>query len=752
MKKKILSCALSLSLLGAASAILATNGGAVKTDASAKSSVVISDNFNSSANAGTLDEDIWTDATASHSIAQSAEGKSYLSAKAKGCGGENLIFGTKNKLSGITSIGFDFKFSKGAKRWFTMLFCASTPEESFPDVYSGASLISKDSAGNLGGSLSNNFSFASVLETSAEETWISAEIKVSSATSATLNFALQGKSFDDSKAVTLTYRNLDSCYFGIGLSHDDGQIDFDNFSISYDGGTISEDFASFDFDEDPDWRFFKKSPSQANDWFLSDSSTLTFTNVQTNDLIYSKSAIEEDASIVEDVEAVKINFFVSFSTASTDEKIALVLGIDPSSSPVDYSKNVVRYEISKTGASLVQYKDGEAVSSVSNKLSKIASGGSTITISISKKGAVNILENGTAVKDETGASASMGNVSSYVGNVGILALTPINGTVEFDNIKVINTTYYVPVTKSVTHNFSNDFFGNKGFEDFLCVDGDGGGKTKVEDGKLVWDRATDGTFFGSAYQYDSFILDYKLCSIYMKAEPTTSDTDATALTKWIGLDLSKSNRYSGAYGSYAMLMTLITPEGNDDYSSVIWTDQTSTLDKNDITVIQHKAIPSDYFKSIQYSSSVQEASIEEGDAVCFRYVSDGSNLKLYLKKAKEAEFELYTEVKNLELNGYFALCCTGFTYCKIDDFSMANTSSIYVAADNEAPETITETETKVIYDHNNTDTNLDTEISLNKNSSITLPLILGIVAGVELLGIGVLIFLLAKKGKGGKHE
>lgn len=748
MNKKLLSVVSAFGFVGTAIAASFLGASPIETKASAKSKAVLDDNFNSAAYAGSLNPSVWTDVTSSHSIAQSAHGESYLSAKAKDCGGENIVFTTKNKLSGISSISFDFKFSSGTDRWFSPIFANHSLGESWSTdyAYAGMALFNKDHAAGLGGTLSSQFDFSSVLGTSADATWISAKIEVSGANNATLNFAVKGQAFNASNAVTVSYNKLSSdmtsAYFGIVVETKDGQIDFDNFSIVYGEGTLNQDFTDFDFEEDDNWGFFKKA-GQKNNWFLSDSSALCFNDAISGDYIYSNNAIVTDTSIVDDVEVVRLSFFVKFLSSSSAEKLALVFGVDSSASPLDVANNVARYEIDKSGATLVQYQNGVAVSSVRHLFSSIATAvGSNITMTISKKGAVSILENGSSVLNEEGGSADMGLISTYSGNIAILALTPINQTIEFDNIKLVNTTYYVPVTKSVTHNFSNNFFGNKGHEDFLCVDGDGGGVTTVKDGKLVWDRATDGTFFGSAHQYDAFVLDFKLCDI---------DVSSTDLTKWIGLDLSKENRYSGAYGSYGMLLTQITPEGTSDYSPALWKDDyVSTLDMTTLKIIQHKQIPADYFKPIQYTSTIEEANISEGDAICFRYVSDGSNLKFYLKKAKEANFELYTEVKGLELNGYFAICCTGFTYCKFDDFSMANTSSIYTVADNEKPETITETETVVIYDNNNVDVNLDKELSLNAVSP-ALTITLGVLAGVGILGSGVLAYFLIRK-KGGKHE
>ena len=309
------------------------------------------------------------------------------------------------------------------------------------------------------------------------------------------------------------------------------------------------------------------------------------------------------------------------------------------------------------------------------------------------------------------------------------------------------------MTKSVTHNFSNNFFGNKGYEDFVVMNGDGGGKLAVEDGKLVFNCGTDGTFFGSAHQYDDFILDFKLCSVLVDLDAKDGSKVATAPEKWLGLDLSRETKYYGSYGRYATLLTQITP--NKDYGNTfepaLWCDSTiSSFSKDDVTITTHKKIDISMMEKIQYTNAANEGNVKEGDAICFRFVSSNGNLKMYLKTASEVAYTLYYEVDGLELNGYFALCCTGYTFIKIDDFSMTNTSSVYVCADNEAPETTTEKETEIIYDKNNVDVNLNEEISLNKNVD---PLLIAfiVVSSIETLAIVALGVITLKKGKK-KHE
>lgn len=732
---------------------------AKQTDASSKSKLIVNDTFNSTSFAGKLDGDIWNSSFSNGNIVQSENGESYLCNKR--AGGENAVFSTKNKIEDIKYYQFDFKYDSSISKWFSIVFMNKEVDGSSSLLgqyaYSGAFIANCGEVNNFGGTLSSKFNFKSVLGVNAIESWITCRVDVTSKNEAKLNFAVQGTEMDDANSRTLTYSSLDSdmsnAYVGLVTETSDGIINFDNFVVGYGkSSSIKEDFSNFDLDNPMDFTFFKDSPSRSLNISIKDNSTLKFSS-KSNEFIYSLNQVKKDDSIIEEVEIVDASFNVKFPIDSNEETIAIVFGINKDEPSI--SNTCLRYEMSKDKGVLKEFENGNQISNDltnTNVFSSSITSGSDINIKIYKSGKIIIKQDGNEVVDSSSSKVNFSNVTHYDGNIAIASITDISNDISFDNIKVINSFYYVPVTKSVMHNFENSFFGNKGYEDFVVLDGDGGGKLNVNNGKLVFDCGTDGTFFGSAHQYDSFILDFKLCSIL--ADSSTSDPSKTATTlgRWIGLDLSRETKYAGSYGTYGTIITQIVPDTTygDSINPALWSDvDVSSLDKDSIQIINYKNIPVSMLESIQYSSPSLEGSVKEGDAICFRFVSENSSIKMYLKKASEVNYTLYTEFKNLELNGYFALCCTGYTFMKIDDFSMANTSSCYVCADNESPDTIYETVTKVIYDNNNPDTNLNEEIALNTQTNI---LAITFIATTSLLAIAVIVlsFLLVRGKKHGK--
>lgn len=757
MKKLKIAC-ISATLMTMAAVISLFSKGAIETNASSKSKVILNDTFNSSFFAGTLNGDIWNTSFSHNRIFQSENGESYLSSKH--AGGENAVFSTKNKLENIKYYQFDFKYDSSISKWFSVVFMNKNVDDSSSLLgqyaYAGAFIANCNEVNNFGGTLSSKFDFKSLLGSNAVDSWITCRIDVTGSHEAKLNFALQGMTMDEGNARILTYSSLESdmtnAYVGLVTETADGIINFDNFEVGYgENKTIKEDFSNYDFDNPQDFVFFKDSPSRTLNVSIKDNSTLKFAS-KANDFIYSIEGIKKDDSIIEEVEVVDASFHVEFPADSENETIALVFGLSKEEPSI--SDNCLRYELNKDKGVLKEFENGVQVTedtSNTNVFSSAITSGSDIRIKIYKSGTISIQQDGKDVLDVSSSKVSFAKVSHYEGLVAVASITDITQDISFDNIKVVNSFYYVPITKSVTHNFENSFFGNKGYEDFVVLDGDGGGKLKVNGGKLVFDCGTDGTFFGSAHQYDSFILDFKLCSILVDSSTADPSKTATTLGRWIGLDLSRETKYAGSYGTYATIITELVPNKayGDTINPALWSDvDVSNLDKDSVEIIHHKNIPVSMLEAIQYSSPSLEGNVKEGDALCFRFVSEKDSLKMYLKKASEADYTLYSEFRTLELNGYFALCCTGFTFMKIYDFSMANTSSCYVCADNESPDTITETKTEVIYDHNNPDTNLADEISLNTHTNV-LAIVFIVTTSVFAISTGVLSFFLIR---GKKHE
>ena len=432
---------------------------------------------------------------------------------------------------------------------------------------------------------------------------------------------------------------------------------------------------------------------------VADNNTLQFDAAKAGDRIITKAQIKEETSIAESIVVFEATFTIKMAKTSKDE-VAFVFGLDGANA--DPRQNGYAYVIGKDYGRVIQYIDGEVVyeSDKENALIQVTSKkGAEINLKVYKDGTVEVYEDGKF-------KATLPQAETYVGNVGFAALKDNADIVDIDNVLIKQTSYYVPVTKSVTHNFETDFLGNKGYEDFVK----NGSGVSIKGGKLVFDHCADDSFFGSAHQYDSFILDYQLCSIDVSKGRTEEG-------RWLGLDVGRPSKTSTSYGNNVMLAVHIVPyTGVAEVDLWKWNQEDSTTDLNEIKIQMYKKIPAELFRSIQYDNeTTYESDIRAADAVCFRWVSDATNetLQLYLKKASETDYTLYAEVRGLNTSGYQAIRCTGWSTFKIDNFSMANTSPIYQLAGNEPPEVQVKTETEIIYTKPDVDVNWDEEIRLN---------------------------------------
>ncbi len=729
----------------------------LEAKAGASKSLVFSDSFNDVAYAGTFNPNLWAMKGEENAIHQTEASNVYLDFPAGTSGCEHLFFGTLSSVTNLSSFSFDFRLS--SSRWIAPVFIpgelSNTNVKDY--AYSGAFLMSPTDLTSYKAKFDHSVTWASLLGVDTiTDRWISCRIAPSSETTATLSFALQGDEFDSSKDIVMTFtdtsKSFMNAYVGFQSEDPSGSFGLDNIKITSENLTIDEPFTNYSLQSETNVLGFYQTSGTTNTVSLYDHNALSFKGANSKDGLFAKNAgLPEDTSVVTSLEVADISFSLNFSSASDlNEKIAFAWGLDSVTS--DPFQNGVVYQMNRSGGTLYEYVNGVEKKIDSNVFASAVTG-SKLEIKLNKNGTVTIWENGAIAQTESGVNPSFAGLSHYAGFFGFVAVSAISLDVTVDNLTVYNTTYYVPKTKSVTHNFSNDFWGNEGYEDFISVAGGDGAHVSVEDGKLVWKGASDNTFFGSAYQYDQFILDYKLSSIYVGTSAQTS-REKTDQNKWIGLDLSRVSKKAMDWGNYAMAFFEITPT-EDTGSLALFRQNRSSLQDDDYRIAQIKPIPSSLFRAIQYDdSSVMESSIAEGDQVCVRWVSTGNALHLYLKKASEADFVEYARITGLQLNGYFALCCTGYTYVKFDDFSMANTSPIYTCADNEAPETKTITEKEIVQDPSDVDVNLEEEIRLNHQTA-SQGLILGLSIGLGVVSVGCVVFLslwIRAKKKEKKHE
>lgn len=594
----------------------------------------------------------------------------------------------KNEIKKLDYMQFDIKFLP--KKWVAIYFTdvvntqlGDYEPEIFMNMGGNGRFVS--AKGEMG------FSKNEIPATMGE--WFTIRFKRTSATTMDVYVCEKGGNIDQATvATTITCNannyNFDRFFFSIACEGGQ-QISLDNFIVRS---------ATVDFEE----RFYNDNIDSEIEAFgagfevVKPDSSLTFTSSKLGDGVKYNMPINVETSIIEDLEVLKTKFNVSFTKAG--DSVSYAFGIAEGKEYKDGSYACV---VEKDGFRIVRFENGEETALL-EKVSANIGDKAEIQIVANKNGEIYVSVDGI----EMGA-CKVDAKDYYAGFLGFYVVQANSGNVYVDNVRTIMQTYKVPVTKSVSHNFSNDFFGNEGFEDFVVnVDA---GKIQVVNGKLSLEGISDSSYFGPAYEYDNFIVDYKLCSI-------KTGENATAVNKWLGLDVGRSNSEKTQYGTHFMLAYEITPTA-PEVGLWSYVHETSDVNPEDLSknIVQHKRIPASYFEAIQYDDvNKTEGEVLERNALCVRYVAENGTIRMYLKRAFEANYELYATVSGVETMGYVSINCTGFTTLKIDDFSVSNISSVYINADTYAPETIIKENTVKIYDKNNVDTLAFEEVKANK--------------------------------------
>lgn len=763
MKRKVLIMSTLISLTAGLGMLLGVaNQDVLKADATEQKSLIVRDNFNDSLYADSFNPSKWSQ-VGEDSIKQTVvEDTFFLNDGSAPLNGEHLFLGTKRIITNLEYFQFDIRYTNGG--WISVKFFKEllTKERidaaGHPLAYNGPTVMTYSYMHDLGdgsvnggescaeysgGSLAWGTGKASVLND-----WITIRFEPISATKTKAFVFNKGEAMDSTKYMVYDLKNTDTYDFKncqVGIQSENGaKFAVDNFRVKAEGqDEIYCGFASFNHKDD-DFPFGFVSGDGAGEYIISGVSGLDLTvGSKLGDRMIAKNKVKEDETVSQSVAVIDSKFNAKFLPAATeDECMGFVFGLNEKDSELNTAGGYL--ELHKNKITLKVFKDGAQVSDDANNTVTLGSTlidqltseiGMDFQLVVSKDGKTSLYR----YRDDKYVlmKAFQEPVTKYAGYCGFLALSDIAHTITVDDAMIYNSSYYIPVTKSVTHNFSNDFWGNKGFEDFY-VPNNMDGNIYVLNGRLHYEFCSDNAFFGSAHQYDAFILDYKLCNVL--TGPEMNSKDYTSPTKWIGLDLSRRTKTLSEYGTYGMALFEIVPK--EDSAGVylqFYKKDDSPVDREELIITRNtKPISAEMLRAVHYDNKTTfKETIPEDKFICVRWVSDGSSLSLYLKTNGETEYTWYGTIANLELNGYFALSCTGFTFLEYDDFSMANTSPIYTCADNESPEVITVTETTTIYDPGNIDVNLDEEIKLNNAGGNNTPFIIAIVAlGVVVLGLG----------------
>ena len=664
MKKIITSL-----LVGAAVVATVPVGGMIKANAGEKQTVFLEEQFNQDA----LDQSKWS--VNGESIELYADKETgYMLSK------QNLEVhhtGIKNEIRGLEYMQFDIQFL--AKKWMAMYFKSEEKTnlgDYAPEMFLNMAGDGKFSSDNL----KMKYSQHDIPATMGE--WMTMKFVRTSATTMDIYVCNRGENIDEAIPTTMTIENaqvtFDSFYFAIA-GEGGQQFALDNIVVVSETVNINERVYGNTVDENI------KAYGAAFEVVRPDSSLTFITSDQGNGVKYNLP-MEEETSIVEDLEVLKMEYSVSFANAEDEDAVAFAFGIAEGQTYADYSYACL---MEKDGVSLVFFEDGEQTV-VLDKVSANLVNDTSIQVVANKNGEISLYING-----EWKGECNVDMDVYYTGYFGFYATNANMGTIAIDTVRMVTRTYKVPVTKSVSHNFSNDFFGNEGYEDFVWNTHNGKNGMYVKNGKLVFDNLADNSYFGSAHEYDNFVLDFKLCSIKV-------GDNATGNNKWLGVDIGRSTPGKTQYGTHFLLAHEIVPTASE-VGFWTYTHETSSLNSNELNkkIVHYKRLPKAYFDAIQYDDIEKtEEDILDKDAICYRYVAENGTLRMYVKRACEAEYQLYASISGVDTTGYISLNVTGWTTFALDDFSISNISSVYVNADTYAPETIVTENKVVIYDNN----------------------------------------------------
>jgi len=570
--------------------------------------------------------------------------------------------------------------------------------------------------------------------------WVSIKIDLSDADVVKILCAADGGEFEGIATKELSAVGK---YMQLNYNVDDksGYIYIDNFKI----GEITDTFENCDAVDDS--ALLRVVSDITADIFILDLavSELRLSGAKSGEYIISNTILKADTDDSFPHDTSIIDAALSLKISDTAESVGYVFGVAKGNSGYDLTKSFYCIRFGGTSIGLYKYDADGAAQKLCENVDAVSDFSSGVDVTVKVLGSGKI----TVAVDEV-SKLSYDNSDSGViiaecaGYNGFVALTDIgeNSDTAIDNFNLTNS-YYVAkwenaiTTKSVNTNFNLNYFGEEGHEDFVYRAS--GGAIDVTDGELVFTKCDDDTYFGPNYEYEDFICEFKLTSIYV-TDSDANKTVATAPDKWIGLDFGKKGATVFPYGTYGMIYTNITSKTDSVVN--LYTGTGSSMDGQSVSV--REPIPNSYFEAISYDGTTStRQTVKAEDAVCFRYVANNGTLQLYIKSVKEDEYKLYYQIDNIDTRGYISLAMTGYLFATIDDFSVSNTSEIYNIAETYIPSVTIE---KVVYDRSNVDVNASDEFTLNKYNDFFTPFIIcAVVAAVAVVNVVVLAVIVWKK-------
>lgn len=730
MKKrtsKLLACSLALAMfVGCLMPLM---------DVSAREEMyTLQDTFNDGEYVGALNADVWSTYVAGDEtikVVELDEPERVIQCKGKNVTAETNVYMTKEWYWEIHSLSFDLFIPANADWAFIDFVDIDDPME-YPGDFGeygepmcyGSIMVKPDDDFGLPHTNWSDWGFGS---DKLSDTWVSVKIVSQDAMNGKVMLAPKGQAFDESKAQPITLagnKSFHNSNFVFGDYKFSGYM-LDNFVIETDTGTFKEDFEDDKDDLFEEITIIEREETCFPIVEYGGSRKLSFENAAENDRLIANTEIKQNDEHLKNSDVVlDVSFNVDLSKLGADEEIAYVFGLAESDAlpfADDYafvmSKNRVR----------LSYFEADGTEKVLEARSKTPSG--KINLTLTKDGTFTATMGGSKVLQHKG-------VEKYEGSTGFAARTALTGTAYIDDVVINNKIFDIITTKSWADDFSENRLGTGTDTDYAWSADSG--SIAVTGDEVAFSGCSDYSYFGPAYEYETYELSFELTSI-IGTKDKSEEMNATYLGKWLGIDFGKTNSTVKTYGTYGMLAVNVTgPQDGSTRSEagsfLYKAGETSELVGEVMTAV--KPIPLSYFEAITYDrETMTREDISPEDAVCFKFVALENRVELYLKRASDAEYTLYVTVDNVDPKGYVALACTGYSYWTIDNFEIKNTAEIY----NEAPEIVIEEVVLPTLAERGVgveDTFWSREQKLNaeRKGRVSIPLIAGIVAVVVIAG------------------
>ena len=721
----------------------------------AEQTVTVSDRFDDANTLGSYDFSFWSAYAVDgvFAVEEREESNKALQFKGAGINGEGAVLISKDWYWELHSLSFDVRFPQKGE-WFGV---------DFPDI-----LDPKEYLGDFGqngdpmcygahrAQYNDDFGFAKTDWTywgfdskSVADQWVSVKIVPKTAKTATLYMAPKGQSFRMSRGQEIVLsddRSFHNCNIVFTDYAFSGYM-LDNIVIEADTGTYTEDFSD---DQNDLFEMITLTTGSATGSapVVEEGAvrSMRISNaVQGDRMLANEKIAQQDEYMDSDATVLDISFLLDMSNAQPEQELVCVFGIEEQWD--DPFVGTWGYVMNQKGGRLVYFEEDGSEKVLAAGDFRLGKDNRTISLSLKKNGALTVLENGKKI-------LSCNGVTNYGGYMGFAAKTEITEPMYLDDVTISNGIYNVITTKSFSDDFSTNRLGNGGPSDFAHHAE--GGTVSVSNDELVYTGCLDGTFFGPAYEYETFELSFELTSILATDDPNNA-SGGTYLNNWIGIDFGKKNPNIKDYGSYGMFFMRIRPETADAQWDTVDCSIHRNTKVSPLTgekMVRTNVIPASYFKDITYDGVTRmREEISPDAAVCFKLVAEKDRIELYMKRADQEEYTLYNVLTGVNPSGYIAIACTGYTYWSIDNFEIKNTAKVF----NEAPEVVIEVPELVSAEERGlveTDAKWEEEVALNASYVPSAPatnwlwIVIGALAFAAVAAVAVVIILRKHKKKG----